>query len=703
MRKVKLRQDGNASGPCPKVMRTGTVVRSLARERRRARDARPKVREAPKDASIPLESLDRQGFCVIDVLFDEADYPIDYRFCEANPAFAQQTGLVDAVGRTVRELVPGIEQHWVDTYGRVATTGESTRFQMGSDVMGRWFDVFAFRVGAPAERRVALLFMDISAAKIAERERDRLLGVAQALRAEAEVARARLADVFQQAPAFIAVLRGPDHVFELANRDYYQLIGHREVLGKPVREALPEVVAQGFLGLLDQALQTGEPFHGHELPILLARTPGAAPEERFVTFVYQALVEADGSRSGIFAHGIDVTDSVRARQAIEETAAALAASEARYRTLTEAVPVQVWTARPDGALDFVSERTTAYFGAPAEAVLGTGWGAFVHPDDLPTAVVRWSESLATGTPYQTEFRLRRGPTGAYRWHLARALPECDASGAVTGWVGTNTDVDDERRARADAEAARRAAEEASRAKSEFLAVMSHELRTPLNAIGGYAELLTLGLRGPVTEAQQQDLERVRLANRHLMSLVTDILNFARLEAGQVEFHVADVDLAPMVDDLESLVGPQLAAKALTFSHDGCGADTPQWPHVVCADPGKLRQVLLNLLTNAIKFTDAGGRVALSCERDVAHGVVRLRVSDTGRGIPPSQLERIFEPFVQVDRHRTLESQQGVGLGLAISRDLARGMGGDLTVESTPGVGSTFTLTLPGAVTGHPRT
>ena len=179
-----------------------------------------------------------------------------------------------------------------------------------------------------------------------------------------------------------------------------------------------------------------------------------------------------------------------------------------------------------------------------------------------------------------------------------------------------------------------------------------------------------------------------------MSLVTDVLNFARVDAGQIEFRPADVELASVVGDLESLVGPQLAAKGIAFDHDACAPDTPDQSHVVRADPEKLRQILLNLLSNAVKFTAAGGRVAIACETDLGANVIRMRVRDTGRGIAPDQLERIFEPFVQVDRHRTHESQQGVGLGLAISRELARGMDGELTAESTPGVGSTFTLTLP---------
>ena len=256
----------------------------------------------------------------------------------------------------------------------------------------------------------------------------------------------------------------------------------------------------------------------------------------------------------------------------------------------------------------------------------------------------------------------------------------------------------EHAARAEAEAARADAERANHAKAQFLAAMSHELRTPLNAIAGYAELMEMGIRGPVTPEQREDLGRVRRAGQHLQSLINDILNHARLEAGSVRYELQDVLLDGVVADVESLVAPQLRARALTFSHDGCGEDRSEHSHAVRADPEKVRQILLNLLTNAIKFTAPGGRISLTCEmaRPAEGGpnVVRLRVSDTGRGIASGALVQVFEPFVQVDRHRTHESQQGVGLGLAISRDLARGMGGDLTAESTPGVGSTFTLTLP---------
>jgi len=239
----------------------------------------------------------------------------------------------------------------------------------------------------------------------------------------------------------------------------------------------------------------------------------------------------------------------------------------------------------------------------------------------------------------------------------------------------------------EASRAREAAEAANAAKSHFLSTMSHELRTPLNAIGGYVEILQLGLRGPLTEQQRADLERVRRSSQYLLSLINDVLNVARLDAGQVEFRIEDVRLDHLLADLEALIAPQFRAKPLVYEHESC-ADAL----VVRADPERLRQVLLNLLTNAGKFTPAGGRVRVMCEAGA--DAVRIHIADTGRGIAPDQLEQVFEPFVQVDRHLTHESQQGVGLGLAIARDLARRMGGDLTAESAAGVGSTFTLMLP---------
>ena len=236
-----------------------------------------------------------------------------------------------------------------------------------------------------------------------------------------------------------------------------------------------------------------------------------------------------------------------------------------------------------------------------------------------------------------------------------------------------------------AEEARRQAEAANAAKSQFLAMMSHELRTPLNAIAGYVDLLELEIRGQLTAAQKQDVSRIKHSQEALLRLIEDLLNFARLESGRIEYQYEDVHIDAMLAALESFVAPSLTQKGITYHVDGCGAEV-----VVSIDRDKVEQILVNLLSNAVKFTDSG-RIDVGCVIDETD--IRFQVRDTGRGIRPDQLERIFHPFVQAEAPLT-RTTEGTGLGLAISREFARAMGGEITVESEPGRGSVFTLMVP---------
>ncbi|HJP84867.1 MAG TPA: ATP-binding protein [Gemmatimonadaceae bacterium] len=244
---------------------------------------------------------------------------------------------------------------------------------------------------------------------------------------------------------------------------------------------------------------------------------------------------------------------------------------------------------------------------------------------------------------------------------------------------------DTKQARRQAEEAKQLAEDANAAKSQFLAMMSHELRTPLNAIAGYVNLLELEIRGPLTSDQKQDISRIKHSQETLLRLIEDVLSFARLESGRLEYQYEEVKIDTILDALESFLSPILAQKGVAYHLEGCGDEI-----VASIDRDKVEQIMLNLLANAVKFTDSG-RIDVTCSADESH--VRIQVRDTGHGIRPELLDKIFEPFVQGQAPLT-RTAEGTGLGLAISREFARAMGGDITVESELGRGSVFTLTLP---------
>ncbi len=543
---------------------------------------------------------------------------------------------------------------------------------------GRTFDADDLALAGEIARRAAVAI-----------DHARLFADAETARREAEAQRERAAGVLETMADAHFVLDSQFRFVSVNAASERNLERTREqLLGKLVWDEFPSAVGSIFEESYRRVVNERVELH-FSGPYTDA-TIDIVPE-------VDAYPTMDG---GVAVFWRDISARLRAE-------AELRASEQRLRDIFEQAPLAVAVMTgPEHVYTAVSPMYAKTPGLGRQLIGLSMRDAF--PEVADSGYIEAMDAVYhTGVPYNATERLvplmRVDGTMEDRFYNIGYQPLRDMKGDVYAVASVAYDVTDQVLARREVEAAREeaerqriAAEQANAAKSDFLSTMSHELRTPLNAIAGYTQLLTLGLRGTLSDQQLLDVARIGLASNHLMALVTDVLNFARLESGHVEYQIEDMDIAPVLAELEPLLGPQLSAKHLSFDHDGCVPDAAGEVHRVMADAEKLRQILLNLLTNAIKFTDDGGRIALSCENDEAAGVSRVHVSDTGRGIPSDQLERIFEPFVQVDRHRTPGSQQGVGLGLAISRDLARGMGGDLTVTSTVGVGSTLTLSLPRA-------
>jgi PAS domain S-box-containing protein len=510
--------------------------------------------------------------------------------------------------------------------------------------------------------------------------------------AERDAERQHLARIFELSPTFLAVLREPNHVFELANPAYHQLIGHRDVVGKSVREALPEVEGQGFFELLDGVYRNGEPFVGNELPVQMQRSPGTALETRYVNFVYQPMRGPSGTVNGILASGTDVTDLVRAREAAERLAVERDRERRQLLTVLEQSPLAVVLVEaPSGRVTFANERVRQIFGHAYRSdrleSYSDQWHG-LHPDGRPIASEEWpiSRAIQRGEVVANESVMIDDAAGRRAEIIINAAPVRDAQGRIIAGVAMFWDVTAERRTE-------RQLRDAERLQSvgTLAGGVAHEVNNQMTTVLGFGEFILRAL-GP-DHPQAADVRVVLTAADRTARITNQLLTFSRKHVTQprvVDLRALTLGLRPV---LQRLLGNDKEL-VITDTSDARAATV---------DPTQVEQVLINLVANARDATDTGGRVTIGVENAeltstaaLQHNVpitpgtyVLLTVSDTGRGMDAATLARVFEPFFTTKR-----VGEGTGLGLSMVYGIVKRHGGYIWAESVPGRGTSLKLYWP---------
>lgn len=481
--------------------------------------------------------------------------------------------------------------------------------------------------------------------------------------------REHLRSLFDQAPGFVAVLMGPEHVFELANKAYYQLVGHRDIIGKTVWDALPEVAGQGFEEFLASVYNTGTPWAARSMPIAVQRERNGPIVQRYVDLVYEPYRDKYGNTIGIFAQGYDVTEAVEAQAAKRE-------SDERLKDGLDAAKMVVWD------WDFVtdqleySDNMVGVMGIAPETM--DEISKHVHQDDQETMKAAHSGALSGARTYQTLIRFIRPDNEQQIWVDSRGRVRYDALGNALGIRGVTVDVTERHHAEFELRAA-------ARRKDEFLAMLAHELRNPLAPITNAAEFLKLVAHNDAKVSRASEVI-IRQA-KHMTALVDDLLDVSRVKRGLTELNKDVVDINAVVHAAVEQTMPLIEAKKQHLKVSiGDARGT------VHGDRNRLVQITANLLNNAAKYTPNNGFIAINASADEQSAYIE--VTDSGIGIAKELLPHIFELFTQAERTPD-RAQGGLGIGLALVKTLVVLHGGDVTASSAGiGTGSTFRVTLP---------
>ncbi|WP_313009745.1 PAS domain S-box protein [Brevundimonas vesicularis] len=662
------------------------------------------------------------GFCVIEMKFDAADRPVDYRIVEGNKAFEEMTGLVDPYGKCVSEIAPGLEQHWFDLYGGVARTGEPVRFENPADIFGRWYDVQALRIGQPGAWQVAILFNNITERKQSETRQNALLELNDAIRDLTDAG-----DIAQASAQVLARTMGVSRAGYGTVDTAAETITIARDFNQPGVSSIAGVLSFRDYGSYIEDIKRGETVAIDDV----ARDPRTADTAEALraisagSFVNMPLIEQGRVVAMVFVNHAtprhytdsdlrlmrDVAERVRTATERARSEAALRDSEAQFRVFAQATPIQIWASWADGSLYWFNPQVYAYSGLAEGALDGTtGWGKIVHPDDLDWASERWVQALASGQVYENEFRIRRHD-GVYRTFMVRAEPVHDEEGRILRWVGSNTDIEDLRRQSAELarfnetleeQVAERTsalmqAEEALRQSQKMEAVgqltggIAHDFNNLLAGISGSLELIT----NRIAQGRHAEVERFTVAAqgaaKRAAALTHRLLAFSRRQTLDPKPTDPNRLIRGMEDLVRRTTGPGVEVEVVA----GAGL----WP--VLIDAHQLENAVLNLCINARDAMPSGGRLTIETgnrwidartakAQDLEPGqYVSICVSDTGTGMAPEVAARAFEPFFT-----TKPLGEGTGLGLSMIYGFVRQSGGQVRIYSEAGEGAMICLYLP---------
>ena len=526
--------------------------------------------------------------------------------------------------------------------------------------------------------------------------------ISERKKAEEEVNRKReherklLYDFFMEAPAIFCMLRGPEHIFEIANPLYLELIGNRNISGKTVREALPEVEGQGFFELLDDVYKNQKKFIGKEIPVSIDR--GKGPEDLFITFIYQPILNSLNETEGILVYANDVTEQVNAREILQ-------GSEEKFKRLADMSPQIIWTARPDGYVDYYNRRWYEFTGFEKQ-LKDNGWEQAFHPDDLQNAISVWENALTTGIEYSKEYRIRQGKTNNYRWFQAKSLPYKNEEGIITQWFGTFTDIHDQKNFTAELE--RKVAERtrqlvtlnvdlkrSNEELSQFAYIASHDLQEPLRKIMTFSNRVNEKYKENLPEGSNDYLLKINNSAKRMSMLINDLLEFSGTNRHNKEFIPTNLNtiLQHLLEDFEE----EINAKNAKIVFDNLP--------VISAIPLQMTQLFHNLISNALKFSkkDVAPVITIASQKMTVNQkekynvpeknaeYIQISFCDNGIGFEDIFSDKIFIIF---QRLHTKAAYEGTGIGLALCKKIAENHAGNIIAESTKNLGTCFFINLP---------